>query len=60
MNTDGDNEPIGLVLGAEKDHILVEYATENISNQLLVSQYQLYLPDKKLLENALNKLLEKE
>lgn len=60
INTDGDNEPIGLVLGAEKDHILVEYATENISNQLFVSKYQLYLPDKKLLENALNKLLEKE
>ncbi len=60
VNTDGDNEPIGIVLGAEKDHILVEYATENISNQLFVSKYQLYLPDKKLLEYELNKLLEEE
>lgn len=60
VNTDGDNEPIGIVLGAEKDHILVEYATENISNQLFVSKYQLYLPDKNLLENELNKLLEEE
>jgi predicted nuclease of restriction endonuclease-like (RecB) superfamily len=58
VNTEGDNEPIGILLGAEKDHVLVEYATENISNQLFVSKYQLYLPNKKQLENELNKLLE--
>lgn len=57
VNTEGDNPPIGIVLGAYKDHILVEYATESISNQLFVSKYQLYLPDKKQLENELNKLL---
>lgn len=54
---DGDNEPIGIVLGAAKDHILVEYAVESISNQLFISKYQLYLPDKKQLEKELNKLL---
>jgi predicted nuclease of restriction endonuclease-like (RecB) superfamily len=57
INTESDNAPIGIVLGAYKDHVLVEYATENISNQLFVSKYQLYLPDKKELENELNKLL---
>jgi len=60
INTEGDNEPIGIVLGADKDHVLVEYATENISNQLFVSKYQFYLPDKKQLENELNKLLDDE
>lgn len=60
INTEGDNQPIGIVLGAEKDHILVEYATESISNQLFISKYQLYLPDKKQLENQLNKLLDEE
>jgi predicted nuclease of restriction endonuclease-like (RecB) superfamily len=60
VNTEGDNEPIGIVLGAEKDHILIEYATESISNQLFISKYQLYLPDKKQLENELNKVLEGE
>ena len=60
VSTEGDNEPIGIVLGAEKDHILVEYATESISNQLFISKYQLYLPDKKQLENELNKLLDGE
>ncbi|WP_288462498.1 PDDEXK nuclease domain-containing protein [uncultured Chryseobacterium sp.] len=60
VSTEGDNEPIGIVLGAEKDHILVEYATESINNQLFISKYQLYLPDKKQLENELNKLLDSE
>lgn len=58
VNTQGDQPPIGIVLGAQKDHILVEYATESISNNLFISKYQLYLPDKKLLENELNKLME--
>jgi predicted nuclease of restriction endonuclease-like (RecB) superfamily len=57
-NTEGDNEPIGIVLGAYKDHILVEYATQNISNQLFVSKYQLHLPQKKRLAKELEKLLE--
>jgi predicted nuclease of restriction endonuclease-like (RecB) superfamily len=56
-NTEGDNQPIGIVLGAYKDQILVEYATENISNQLFVSKYQLYLRDKKELAKELEKLL---
>jgi predicted nuclease of restriction endonuclease-like (RecB) superfamily len=57
-NTEGDNEPIGIVLGAYKDDIIVEYATANISNQLLVSKYQLYLPDKKTLQRELYKVLD--
>ncbi|MFO0545753.1 MAG: hypothetical protein ACK5Z3_18640 [Pseudanabaena sp.] len=36
----------------------MEYATQNISNQLFVSRYQLYLPDRKQLEQELQKLLE--
>jgi predicted nuclease of restriction endonuclease-like (RecB) superfamily len=60
INTEGDNEPIGIVLGAAKDRVLVEYATESISNQLFISKYQFFLPDKKQLENELNKLLNDE
>ncbi|HXB09526.1 MAG TPA: PDDEXK nuclease domain-containing protein [Puia sp.] len=55
--TEGDNEPVGILLGAYKDHILVEYATSSITNKVLLAKYQLYLPDKAQLENALNKLL---
>jgi len=56
--SEGDNEPVGILLGAYKDHILVEYATSSITNKVLLAKYQLYLPDKKQLENALNKLLD--
>ena len=57
-NTSGDNEPIGIVLGARKNQILVEYATEHINNKLFVSKYQLYLPNKKQLEKELRRLLD--
>lgn len=58
--TEGDNEPVGIILGAYKNHILVEYATQSITNKILLAKYQLYLPDKKQLENALNKIIEEE
>lgn len=56
--TEGDNEPVGILLGAYKDRVFVEYATGGITNKVLLAKYQLYLPDKIQLENALNKLLE--
>lgn len=56
-NVEGDNPPIGIVLGAYKDQILVEYAMENITNQLFVSKYQLYLPDRNQLQKELENLL---
>ncbi|MBF0232211.1 MAG: DUF1016 family protein [Desulfamplus sp.] len=54
---ENENPPIGIILAKEKDEILVEYATEGISSKLFVSEYKLYLPDKKLLEQRLNFLL---
>jgi predicted nuclease of restriction endonuclease-like (RecB) superfamily len=56
--SEGDNEPIGIILGTKENHILVEYATDSITNKVLLSKYQLYLPDKKMLQNALEKVLE--
>lgn len=56
-NVTGDNEPIGIILSAEKDEVLVEYATGSISNKIFVSKYQLYLPDKKLLQKKIKALL---
>lgn len=57
---EGDNPPVGIVLGAEKDNILVEYALGGISNKLFVSRYKLYLPDKKELKQRLKYLLEEK
>lgn len=59
-NVEGDNPPIGIVLGAYKDQILVEYAMENITNQLFVSKYQLYLPNRKELQKELETLLNED
>ncbi len=56
--TEGDNEPVGIILGAYKNQILVEYATDSITNKVLLSKYQLYLPDKEILAKQLAKLIE--
>lgn len=58
-NVEGENQPVGIILSALKDDILVEYALGNISSQMFVSTYQLYLPDKKLLKEKLQILLDK-
>lgn len=57
-NIKDDNEPIGLILSGEKEHISVKYALGGISNQLFVSKYQLYLPKKEELEKEVKRLLE--
>lgn len=48
-NTPGDNDPIGIILSAEKDEVLVEFAMGGISNKIFVSRYQLHLPEKKII-----------
>jgi predicted nuclease of restriction endonuclease-like (RecB) superfamily len=53
----GDNEPIGIILAADKNNLLVKYALGGISNKLFVSKYKLYLPDKKELEKQMSGLL---
>lgn len=58
MSSEGDNPPIGIVLGAYKDQLLMEYATQGIENNLFVSKYQLYLPNKDELQKELEKLLD--
>jgi len=60
QNVEGDNKPIGIILTKQKDNIIVEYATKGISNKIFVSKYQLYLPDKKLLQQRVKKILDDE
>ena len=60
LNTEGDTEPIGIVLGAYEDKLMVKYATQNISNQLFVSRYQLYLPNKEQLEQEVRRFFREE
>ncbi len=57
-NMQDDNEPIGIILTAEKDDILVEYALGGLSNKIFVSKYQLHLPDKKELRRRMQTIIE--
>jgi hypothetical protein len=56
-NNADDNTPIGIILGADKNDVMVEYATYGIDTNLFVSKYQLLLPNidelKKLVEKNL-------
>ena len=56
--TEDDNEPFGIILGTEKDRLTVQYALEGISNQLFVSRYQLYLPDRDTLSREVFRIIE--
>ena len=56
-NEPGDNEPIGVILSAEKDEVLVEYALGGLSNKIFVSKYQLHLPDKKELRKQVTNFI---
>lgn len=55
-----DNPPIGIVLGANKDELLMEYALQGIDNQLFAARYQLYLPNRDELQKQLNILLDSQ
>jgi len=58
--TPSDAAPIGIVLGAKKDDLVVQFATEGIANKIFVSRYQLYLPDKEQLRRELARAIEEE
>ncbi len=59
INDISDNEPIGLILSEEKDDIMVEYAMLKDTSKLIVSKYQLYLPDLEQLKNKMREIIEK-
>lgn len=52
-----DNPPIGIILGARRDEVLMDYALGGITNQLFVARYQLYLPKREELQAQLDKIL---
>ena len=58
VSTEGDNDPFGIVLAAGKNRMTVQYALEGITNQLFVSRYQLYLPDRDALSREVYRIIE--
>ncbi len=57
MMTEGDNLPVGILLCAQKDHALVEYALAGIDNGLFVSKYLLELPKKEEMQRFIEEQL---
>lgn len=53
-----ENPSVGLILCASKDDAVVEYALSRTMSPMLVSDYTLYLPDKKILQGKLRELTE--
>jgi len=45
--TEGENEPIGLILCARKDEVFAKYVLGNLNNKIFASKYKLALPTEK-------------
>ena len=59
INDENDNQPIGIILSEEKDDIMVEYAMLNDNAKLIVSKYQLFLPNVNELKNKVKEIIDK-
>ena len=57
VKKENENPSVGLLLCAAKNDEVVEYAMSRTMSPLLVSQYQLQLPDKAVLEKKLQQLV---
>ncbi len=57
VKKDNENPSVGLLLCASKNDEVVEYAMSRTMSPMLVSQYQLQLPDKAILEKKLQQLV---
>jgi hypothetical protein len=53
-----ENPSIGLLLCTSKDDAVVEYALSRSLSPAMIAEYQLHLPDKKMLEAKLRELSE--
>jgi hypothetical protein len=52
---EGENPPVGLILCAEKGIEQAHYALDNLPNKVLAAEYQMVLPDEKVIADELKK-----
>lgn len=60
ISEESDNPPIGIILSEENDDIMVEYAMLNDESKLVVSKYQVHLPDTELLRARVREIIYRE
>ena len=53
-----ENPSVGLILCASKDNEIVEYSLSRTLSPLMVSEYQLKLPSKDVLQKKLQELIQ--
>lgn len=54
---ENENPSVGMILCASKDDEVVEYAMSRTLSPMMVAEYQLQLPDKKVLQKKLQELI---
>jgi hypothetical protein len=54
LMNEGENKPIGIVLGAEKNQAVVEYTLPEGNSQIFAAKYKLYLPTEEEFKKELN------
>ena len=54
LMNEGDNFPIGLVLGAEADRLVMEYTFPENNKQIFTAKYKTCLPTEEELKRELN------
>jgi len=52
---EGENPPVGLILCAEKDAAVVQYALEGLPNKIMAAEYRTALPDEKILASEIER-----
>ena len=57
VNDETDFEPIGIILCTDKDGIQAEYALGNLSNQIFAFKNTLYILDREVLEEQVERVL---
>ena len=60
VNSEEDGKPIGIILCAEKDKVMLEYALGGLSNNIFASTYTYYIPNKEQLISEVERVLNEE
>lgn len=58
INDKEDNKPIGIILCADNDKIVAEYALGGLENQIFTSKYTYYIPEKEELIKQVQNVME--
>jgi len=58
VNAADDNPPIGIILCADRDEVVAEFALGGLENQIFASKYTYYIPNKEQLIKQIEDVLE--